>query len=413
MKKTLRLKITLPVICLVACMQAISGYFIVTQVEEAMHHENHRRGRAVANDLAHVAASAMVSRDLAELRNFVRDIMAQEFVTQAMIVDSNCHILMHNNLERVGEPYQEACVFPEFGEHYTNEKQELVVDIRVPINIAETGLGYAVISYSHVGIAEQLKELIHNIAFILLSWMIIATLLSFLLTEYILIPIKHLSSAAEDLSRGSFEVKRIAADYTDELGELARTFYDMAGKLEHEVCHEALTGLNTRNVFYLRLAEAGAHSLRYSRPLAVLMLDVDLFKRVNDTHGHPAGDEVLRQVATILEKQTRAGDCVARYGGEEFVVLLPDTKRRGALYVAEKIRRAVEHHPFRLTDAIVLSITISAGVAVFPEDTSDSKWLMELADQALYESKRNGRNRVTEASRLKREEAPKSEPPAA
>lgn len=402
MKKTLRIKIILPVMGLVTAIQLVSGYFVVSRVDQAMHHENHRRGLAVAFDLAHGSARALVSRDLAELRTFIRYAMSQEYVTQAMILDQDCRILMHNNLARVGEAYQDSCPqdLPEFGGHYIDEKKDLMVDIRVPIALDDAVLGTAVLSYSHMGITRELNSLRNNIFFIMLLGSLIAMAFAFLLAEYITRPIKHLSLAAEELGGGRFEIEQMAEEYSDELGELAKAFYAMAGKLEKEVCHDTLTGLYTRSVFQMRLIEAGSHSLRHNCPLAILMLDVDFFKRVNDTHGHMSGDTVLRQIAGILGSQTRAGDCVARYGGEEFVVLLPDTKRRGAMHVAEKIRRGVESHPFRLKDKNILSLTISVGVAVFPEDTTDYKWLLELADQALYEAKKGGRNQVVQASSL-------------
>lgn len=385
------------IIGLVVAAHAATGVLIMHRVEEAMHHENHRRGLAVAFDLAHAAALSLISRDLAELRSYVGFSMAQEYVAQAMIVDPQGRIVMHNDLLKVGVGYGGPVRYEtvNYGDHYVLESGEEVVDIRVPIEIGGTNLGTAVISYSHAGVKREIGVLRRQIFFIMLSGIAVAVICAVFLAEYIIRPLKHLCNVATDLGSGCFDIKRMGTDYSDEIGELARTFYDMAGKLEREVCHDTLTGLYTRNVFQMRLAEECAQSLRHHHSLAVLMLDVDHFKSVNDTFGHLAGDRVLQDIAALLQGLVRGEDCVARYGGEEFVVLLPQTQKRGALRVAEKIRSKVEKHAFLLqAGGEKIPLTISIGVGLFPDDTADFKWIIELADQALYAAKKEGRNRV-------------------
>ena len=313
--RSLKAKIILPVISLVVGVQLATGLFIVFRVEEALHQENHRRGLTVAYDLAHVCARSLISRDLAELRTYVRYTMTQEYVTQAMVVDDECRIVMHNNLAKIGERYAGTC--PEQGqslisEHYRNEKGETVVDAMAPIEAAGVRLGTAILSYSHIGIAKEIKLLTRKIVLILCLGSAVAILIAILLAEYIVRPIRHLSWAAEELGSGHFNIKKMGTKYSDEIGELARSFYKMADKLEAEVCHDALTGLFTRNVFQIRLAEECARSQRHNTSLAVLMLDVDNFKKVNDTHGHGVGDQVLRHIAATLSGQTRSSDCPTR-----------------------------------------------------------------------------------------------------
>jgi diguanylate cyclase (GGDEF)-like protein len=120
------------------------------------------------------------------------------------------------------------------------------------------------------------------------------------------------------------------------------------------------------------------------------MVDVDLFKQYNDQYGHPAGDEVLKQVATIMQAVARSIDVVARYGGEEFAVVLPQTDLRGARTIAERLRRNVES-----ADWPQSHVTVSVGVCELTPKMSDQTELVTCADNALYESKRNGRNKVT------------------
>ncbi len=152
---------------------------------------------------------------------------------------------------------------------------------------------------------------------------------------------------------------------------------------------DPLTGLKNRRAFQERLEAEVGRARRYGSPLSLLILDVDHFKSYNDAFGHPAGDEVLRKVATLLLGETRSADLVARYGGEEFVVLLPDTELEGALLLAERCRNAIE-----TADWSRRGVTISVGVSTLTLDTLDDGGLLEATDRALYEAKRDGRNCV-------------------
>ncbi|MCL4513158.1 MAG: GGDEF domain-containing protein, partial [Candidatus Eremiobacteraeota bacterium] len=129
-------------------------------------------------------------------------------------------------------------------------------------------------------------------------------------------------------------------------------------------------------------------------PLSTIILDVDHFKVVNDTYGHPQGDALLRQLGAVIKTVTRASDIVCRYGGDEFMIILPETNRIGAVLVAERVRQTVEEYEFVLGSKIV-HITISGGVASFPEDIETKKDLIDKTDQALYKSKQSGRNKIS------------------
>jgi diguanylate cyclase (GGDEF)-like protein len=157
---------------------------------------------------------------------------------------------------------------------------------------------------------------------------------------------------------------------------------------------DALTGLANRGTLQEALGRDLARALRESGTLSLLMLDVDHFKAVNDHFGHQAGDVVLQRVAKRLDEASRAGDLPGRYGGEEFAVLLPDTDLHAALMVAERLRAAVAE------DVEAPVVTVSVGVATFPNDAMDADGLVRAADAALYASKRSGRDRVTSASQV-------------
>ncbi len=152
---------------------------------------------------------------------------------------------------------------------------------------------------------------------------------------------------------------------------------------------DTMTELANRRAFQERLREEISRAQRYHYPFLVFMLDVDDFKTYNDTLGHPAGDQVLRDIAGIMRDIVREGDLVARYGGEEFVVLLPQTDTRQGRVVAERLRDAVARHQFPHR-----KVTVSIGAAEYDKDGTDTEGLIDGADRALYIAKRAGRNRV-------------------
>jgi diguanylate cyclase (GGDEF)-like protein len=160
---------------------------------------------------------------------------------------------------------------------------------------------------------------------------------------------------------------------------------------ERRAITDPLTGLNNRGVLERRLREITAKD-RVAHG-TIVYVDIDHFKRLNDTHGHAAGDAALRQMATIFQSHIRGRDLVARMGGEEFAVWLPGTPQSEGLAVAERIRRSVETLSWVWAGA-VWPLTVSCGVAAVPEDAQDVDTLLMLADRALYRAKRHGRNRV-------------------
>lgn len=182
--------------------------------------------------------------------------------------------------------------------------------------------------------------------------------------------------------------------WPDELTLLARSFQSMHARLAEQIGSDPLTGCMNRRSLEAKLRADLRHARRRGSTVAVAAIDLDHFKEINDTKGHPAGDVVLQQLAGIMKATARDTDCVARFGGDEFVIVLPDTGWQGALTFAERLRRRVDDYTFG-PPGTPLSITISIGVALGRgSDPISTDMLLKEADAALYKAKTAGRNRV-------------------
>ncbi len=197
-------------------------------------------------------------------------------------------------------------------------------------------------------------------------------------------------------------------DFTGEELDLLTTVASQAGLLAENAqllektkllsITDGLTNLYNHRHFQEKLMVEVKRAKEGKKSLSLIMGDVDDFKHYNDTNGHPAGDEVLRQIGKILKNNTKRGDIVARYGGEEFVIILPNTLRKGAKIVAEKLRKSVEEYKFVNEESQPGGkVTITFGLADYPEDADSAEGVMKKADDALYRGKESGKNQVLTA----------------
>ncbi len=168
---------------------------------------------------------------------------------------------------------------------------------------------------------------------------------------------------------------------------------DQAEALERLACVDGLTGLNNRRHFLVLAESEWSRFRRYGRPLALLMIDIDHFKSVNDTYGHDVGDQAIKAVAETLQKHKRGSDIAGRLGGEEFALVLPEAPLDRALIAGERLRQLVAARTVD-TKRLPMSLTVSIGVSACRSDMSGLDQLLKEADVALYEAKRLGRNRV-------------------
>jgi len=258
-----------------------------------------------------------------------------------------------------------------------------------------------------------------DVAFGVIVFLLIAvTAAAYRLGRLISRPLDRLTKAAGEVAAGDLTVDLPPAPGGGEVGYLTDVFNHMVyrlrdGRAELDRVNEtlrkkneelellsttdSLTGLSNHRSLMKRLDDEVARFKKDKRGFSVLVGDVDHFKQYNDAFGHPAGDEVLQTIAEIMRDSTRKADCCARYGGEEFVIVLPDTSATDALDTAEHIRARVAAKKFSGR-----KMTLSIGVATFPEDADDAEAIIAVADEALYQAKREGRDRTVRAHRLKK-----------
>jgi diguanylate cyclase (GGDEF)-like protein len=199
----------------------------------------------------------------------------------------------------------------------------------------------------------------------------------------------------DDLKRKNVELEAAKVSLEEKVRARTQELEEANTRLNRLAVTDGLTGLYNHRYLQEQLHLAVERSLRSSVPVAMLMIDVDHFKKYNDRQGHPAGDEALRSVARVIAEDRRAVDVVARYGGEEFAVILDGVGRDGASEVAEKIRARVSATAIPHADKQPLGkMTVSIGVAVCPDDAKTAEALLEAADVALYRAKKSGRDTV-------------------
>ena len=209
---------------------------------------------------------------------------------------------------------------------------------------------------------------------------------------------RRLADMAERLTRAADEAELVATEAAGirdrRLREAFRALADRVANTWKLATIDPLTGIANRQAVLGRVDEEIARAGRYQRPLSVVMVDLDHFKRLNDTYGHQAGDVVLRHVAGLLAENVRKVDMAGRYGGEEFLLVLPETDPDSAASLAEKLRRIVGGSLVRLPGGELVTVTLSAGVAGGPGDVLGADALVRDADAALYSAKALGRNQI-------------------
>lgn len=443
-RMSIRGKLVAFIIGMVAVIQLFWGLHVVQENAEILEIEAARRSRAILHAIAAPAALHLATREFEDL-DAVLDVYekrsAGEFSFKSIaILDMDGIVVAHTDPRKYGQKYQgafaEKAIYARRSLQQINKTDEgRHVLVSMPI-ISGLRWGTIVAETSLNGLDGRVRQ---NQYGVLLAFLVFATATAFLiwvmLNRMVFVPLEGFAETSRALRDGDFRARAKVPDTHDELALLGRTLNEMAEQVQNhaglleakvasrtrelQIANEAirkanqdlaqavdelenlartdgLTQLTNHRTFHEQLATEIRRSERSKAPLTLLMIDVDHFKKYNDTHGHPAGDAVLKQVALILKDNLRTTDLVARYGGEEFAILLIDTPLSFAAKVAAKLRNTIRRTEFSGATESQPSgrVTISVGMAGWPMHGKNPTALMEAADKALYEAKHAGRDQV-------------------
>jgi len=380
-----------------------------------------RRNTQVLEAIGVTAAVSVAQNDIAALDTLVAHVFERTRggeLEKLTVVDGDGRVLADDAPERFGEIETDAFARSAIAADEPVWKREgNKLRIGVP---AKSGLRWATVlaQYSLDQVNAQVERTRAQwLGFALALYAVVAMILYLGIERLVARPLKALQVAVRKMGEGSLNTRapplrglemrelsemmnKMAATLQAERDNLEKSVADRTrelqeanARLERLAVTDGLTGVYNHRRFQEGLAAELLRSTRTGRPVSVLMADVDLFKKVNDAMGHPAGDELLRRLAQVLNSALRGTDLLARYGGEEFAALLPETSKTVAGQVAERMRAAVEAE-LNVDGRWTQKITISVGVATYPDDGKTGEQALIAADEALYVAKHQGRNRV-------------------
>ncbi len=418
----IRGQLTLLVPGIVALAMALGTVLEVRREERESIDDFRQRNEKVLQSVGITVAVQIAQNDLSGLDTLIAQLsasMRERDLTELAVLDDQGRVLAHSEPERFNTVTTDA--FSQAAtqvEGPTWERQGDTFRISVP---AVSGIRWGTVTatYSLARLGTHLETTRLRLAITSVAlFLILGTILFFGLDRLVVRPVRTLQTAVRRMGEGHLAT-RVPPLRGSELGELTNIINRMASALQHErenlersvsertkelqdanarlerlAVTDGLTGVFNHRRFQEQLQAEIVRAERHKRPLGVLMVDVDFFKKVNDAMGHPAGDELLRRLAEVLSADLRQTDLIARYGGEEFAVLLPETSKGEAMQVAERMRLAVETKINDGTTAWPSRITVSIGVGTFPDDGKGGENVLVAADQAMYVAKRQGRNRV-------------------
>jgi len=411
-----------------------AGALAYRQMTELTHRAGLNHATAVLEALAVPAAVAIADNDLPKLDSFVAELVARRpaEVLHLEVVDEAGHVLATSQTGMVGvqaqrfEPGFMSAALASEGRYWSFEPDLYAptrLDLAQPVMLGQRW-GTLVAQFSLDHLTDRLETLKLTVIMLsalsaLLGWVVSV----FLLDRLVVRPVRRLAAMAQRLGEGELDI-RTAYRRSDEVGDLGAALNTMARRLERYTAGlegavrertadleaanrelerlattDALTQVANRRHLLARANAEMARARRNGAPLSVILLDLDEFKRVNDTLGHEAGDRVLVATTAVIEEQLRPSDLLGRMGGEEFCVLLPETRGEGALEVAERLREALESAQIS-TDRGAVQVTASFGVACQRAPDEPFAPLLARADRAMYRAKARGRNRVEAAVAL-------------
>lgn len=427
----LRSKVGLLVTTISVGASVCAGTFAYRQMTELTHDAALSHATAVLDALSVPAAIALADANLPKLDSYVAELVMQRSTDVLIleVVDLEGRVLITSETGMVG--VHGARFDSEFMARALRAETPYFVfgpdlyrprwlDISRPVELGQRW-GTLVARFSLLPLTNRLDTLTRTIIVLAALAAIFGWLISLLVLNRLVVqPVRRLADMARRLGEGDFDVRTTyhrhdeVRDLSESLNTMAERLQKYTGGLEAAVQErtadleeaneelkrlattDGLTGLRNHRFFQEALKLEVKKSQRHSRPVTICMVDVDHFKHFNDTHGHPAGDEVLRTLATTLEQRLRTTDIVARYGGEEFSLILLDTDPADGEKTANELVQVIRETNFDGEGTQPMGrVTISVGVATFPDDADSPAELLSRADAALYASKHSGRDRST------------------
>jgi len=441
---SIRGKLVAFIIGTVALIQLAWGLSVVRSDAKLLEHEAARRSRAILHAIAAPTALHMATREF-EAIDAVLDVYAKRSTGELAfrsiaVLDMNGTVVAHTDPREYGKKLDSPFVQSAMVAHrslsvHKHTQGGRVLHVSMPV-ISGLRWGTIVADTSLSGLDDRV---VANQLTVLASTFLIAcstaVLIWTLLSRMVFLPLEGFARTSRAIGQGDFSARLSVPETKDELALLGNTINEMADKVQSHASQleatvqartreledantalakvnrdlasavdelarlartDGLTQLNNHRTFQELISQEVRRSKRSNSPLTLLMIDVDHFKTYNDTHGHPAGDRVLKQVADILKTSLRTTDIVARYGGEEFAILLVDTPLSFAAKVADKVRTAVRTAKFEGAPESQPNgrITVSIGMAGWPMHGRTAPDLVQAADTALYDAKRAGRDQV-------------------
>ena len=368
---------------------------------------------------------------LDELQDVAGEIGESPNIIQFVIYDRNGAILADSNIKE-STFAQEADPFGKVLVSLTADEERVVWEEHQfttgrPIYIEDQKVGAIAVTMSTATLDKKIKDLIKQSLLLTITIMVLIGLgLNLALARQMTTPLRTLTTVSREMANGNTKI-RVDVESTDEIGQLGEAFnymstaiaareaelHKLTESLEKTVqirtkelqkrnqelvqmaISDRLTKINNRRNFFALAEKEYQRAQRYKHPLSLVLIDIDHFKKVNDTYGHQVGDDVLAKTAFFLERNIRSVDIVARYGGEEFIILMPEISCQHANLIAERLRQCIAETPMAEEHHKVM-ITISSGISCLDnKDELSFDTLLYRADQALYRSKDEGRNRTT------------------
>jgi diguanylate cyclase (GGDEF)-like protein len=387
------------------------------------------KGEAVAEALKDEVAYVLVAGNFQSLNySFRRLASSRHDIAYVYLLDTRGQILSHSDVENVGRTLSDRVTQESLSAPTTRVQFSRVdldgdghpsdlCDVSVPIiargkRAATLHIGLSLTQY----LTANAPRIRAKIAWFVIPFSFLAILIAIKLSRSFNRPLQELARAAAEVSKGNYGVQ-LPLDRRDELGEVAQAFNKMAVNLKENFAkvsdmanRDGLTGLYNARFFQEALARELERVKRTTRPFSLLIFDGDRFKRVNDTYGHPVGDQILQHLSRVARSVLRGYDVLARYGGEEFIAMLPDATGSQALLLAERLRKMIEQRPYVTDEGQTIRVTVSVGVAQAKAPYA-KKDIISQADQALYRAKESGRNRVVSYKSIDFEADTKSSSP--